>query len=163
MKPSEVDESRFRTFIQDKSFLIVDINPRVLEFVLSTLESMGVQKKALHASDDFEKARDQIQSLKPQIVLTDYDLDKRCGLGLLDTQRKFSTDSRNSFFILVTGNTSQIAVARAAEEEVDGYVLKPFTGSILREALLKAAASRFEPSEYERMIERAKDHISRLN
>ncbi|MBI2712559.1 MAG: response regulator [Bdellovibrio sp.] len=160
MSQNEVLESRFRSFVSDKALMVVDTNPRALQFISSLLTSMGVAEKSIYLCDSYDSAKVDIPKLKPSIILTDYDLDKKCGLNLIKMYRSSSNEPAQSIFILVTANTSQVAVARAAEEEVEGYVLKPFTGSILRETIVKAASTRFEPNEYERLIEEAKQLIA---
>jgi tetratricopeptide (TPR) repeat protein len=56
----------------------------------------------------------------------------------------------------VTGNTSQSAVARAAEEDVDRFILKPYTVSSFVNTLALAFVEKLFPNEYRKTIENGK-------
>ncbi len=148
---------QFRGFIRDKSLLIVDTSPRVLDYMSSLFRSMGALEKNISLASDFLSAKRETERQKPHVVISDYDLDSKCGLGLIHVQRKqYEANTNSTLFILITGNSSQMAIAKAAEEEVDAYVLKPFTGGILRDTILKAAAAKTSPTEFEKKIDQGK-------
>jgi tetratricopeptide (TPR) repeat protein len=58
--------------------------------------------------------------------------------------------------ILVTSNVSQTAVAKAAEEEVDSFIIKPYTIKSIQESLLVTFSSKLSPSDYNKKIEQGK-------
>ena len=60
---------------------------------------------------------------------------------------------------MVTGNNSQTAVARAAEEDVDAYLLKPYTSAILRQQIMKTALTKISPSEYSSKLNEGKEFM----
>ena len=159
MNSSDSSE-KFREFIRNKTVLVADVSPRALDFISALLNSMGVDENHLVLAPDYGSAQTEIEKRKPEIVLCDYDLDKKCGLALIETQRKLVSSPGNSLFVLVTGNTSQLAVARAAEEDVDAYVLKPFTGGVLRDTILKAAHSKSDPNEYNQALDKGKNLLT---
>jgi tetratricopeptide (TPR) repeat protein len=94
----------------------------------------------------------------PRLVLCDYMLGSRSGLDLLQSAR-VPQESDNSVFILVTGNTSQGAVARAAEEDVDSFILKPYTLETLKSGLVNAVITKIFPSEYIKTIRKGKEEL----
>ena len=59
-------------------------------------------------------AEQEIQKRKPNIVVAESTFGKQSGLDLLQRQRENNPESKNCLFILLTGNSSQSAVARAA-------------------------------------------------
>jgi tetratricopeptide (TPR) repeat protein len=50
-------------------------------------------------------------------------------------------------------------VARAAEEEVDAFIIKPFSSDQLRISLLRAALLKISPPEYLKVIEEGKERL----
>ena len=97
-----------------------------------------------------------MKTRKPKVVICDYMIGQRSGLDLLQIQRSVVPESKDCLFILVTGNTSQSAVARAAEEDVDSFILKPYTINSLTETLISSSVSKLFPSPYRQEIERGK-------
>ena len=57
---------------------------------------------------------------------------------------------------MVTANSTESAVAEAAEEDVDSYILKPFTTEKLKIYVLRAAERKFRPDPYRKTIQDGK-------
>lgn len=138
----------FATYIKDKKILVADASATARASIHASLTQMGATGNNIVLAGSYSEAAQEIINTKPQVVICDYDLGQRCGLELLQQQRVQNPDSKQSLFILVTGNTSQTAVARAAEEDVDTYIIKPFTAGILRSSIMKCALAKIRPSEY---------------
>ena len=83
------------------------------------------------------------------------------GLDLLQEQKvAYSKAELNqTLFVLLTGNSSQSAVARAAEEDVDTFIIKPYTKDLLRKTLENTVHQKLNPSRYLQLIEEGKDHL----
>ncbi|MEK6579052.1 MAG: response regulator [Bdellovibrionota bacterium] len=156
---SSIAGKQFSKYIGNKKILIADPGATTRASIASMMLSMGAQMKHLILVNNFEKAVEEIESQRPHVVLCDFDLGKNCGLDLLQSQRQQHPETKDVLFILVTGNTSQSAVAQAAEEDVDTYVLKPFTPEILRNAIMKCALQKINPNNYYKKIEEGKKHL----
>jgi CheY-like chemotaxis protein len=149
--------SAFESYIQDKKIVIADPSAVARASLAQALVSMGAKIANITLAVDYPSAEQELDRVKPEIVICDYDLGRRCGLDLLQRQRMHHPESRKSLFILVTGNTSQSAVARAAEEDVDTFILKPFTTKFLRDSIMRAVLYKNFPSTYQKEIEKGKE------
>jgi CheY-like chemotaxis protein len=149
-----------RNFIGDRKVLIADSSVVARSTIANCLTGLGARATNLVMATNFPEAEERLERLVPHLVLADYDLEGQCGLELLQKQRAQNPDSKESLFILVTGNTSQTAVARAAEEDVDAYVLKPFTPAGIKHAIVRAVLTKINPSDYMKTIERGKEFIA---
>ena len=150
----------FSDYLSDKRILIADPSSVSRSALAKILTTMGAKIGHISLAMNFRTAEEEIKKNAPKVLICDYDLGKNCGLDLLQKQRLQNSDAKDSLFILVTGNTSQTAVARAAEEDVDTYIIKPFTPETLRNSILKAALAKLQPSEYLKTIERGKLELS---
>jgi tetratricopeptide (TPR) repeat protein len=122
------------------------------------LTELGASKDQIKLYSSFANAQTGITASCPDILLTEFDLEGgACGLDLLVSQRKANHQSKKSLFMLVTGNTSQAAVARAAEEDVDGYIIKPYSLDGLRISLMKYAVEKMTPDGYSMLIDKGKE------
>jgi CheY-like chemotaxis protein len=113
-----------------------------------TLVEMGMKTGNLTLVGDYALAVDCIKELRPNIVVADHVLGPRCGIDLCQVMRDAGVEPQGSLFIIVTGNASESAVAQAAEEEVDAYVLKPYTLMQFKKLIATAAQSKLKPSAY---------------
>jgi CheY-like chemotaxis protein len=150
----------FRKYIANQKVLIADTSAVTLASLSNTLVSLGANKNSVIATSNFNDAQHELTKNQPKIVICDYDLGNHCGLELVQKQRHQHPESKDTLFILVTGNTSQTAVARAAEEDVDTYILKPYTTNIIRDSIIKLALSKSNPSEYKKKIEEGKAQLN---
>lgn len=163
-RPKQMDpraqQKAFESFVSDKKILIADSSGGARASIAGVLTQMGAKMSQITLVQGFTEAEAEIEKYAPAIVIADYDLGKRCGLDLLQRQRAARPDLKESIFILVTGNTSQSAVAKAAEEDVDTYVIKPFTAGVLKASILRAVLMKIDPPEYVKVIERGKKELS---
>ncbi len=144
-------------WLADQKVLIADSNASSRAGVAKILSQYGVKGTNLQMADSYALAVEQIQAHKPGVLITDFDLGKGAGLNLLQEQRLSNPAAKDSLFVIVTGNTSQSAVAQAAEEDVDTFILKPYTIEIFRNCLIQAIIGKITPNEYLKTIQAGKD------
>ena len=109
---------------------------------------MGAKQSCIQLASNFREALEQISASSPEIVICDYNLGRNYGLELISHHREAYPNPEDRLFILVTGNAAESVVAEAAEEDVDAYVLKPFTNSSIRYYLVRAGLAKTNPSAY---------------
>jgi CheY-like chemotaxis protein len=147
----------FTDYISEKRVLIADSSPASRGGLARSLVDMGAKGSNITLAKNFDSALEEIERIKPQMVICDYDLGNGRGLDLLQHQREQQDASQKTIFVLVTSNTSQSAVAQAAEEDVDTFILKPYTIEVLRNSILKAAIAKLFPTDYIKTIEDGKE------
>ena len=69
-----------------------------------------------------------------QLVISDYNMPKLDGLGLLRAVRSHPPISKTAF-IMLTGRADKDLVQRAVQFGVNNYLVKPFTVATLREKI----------------------------
>jgi CheY-like chemotaxis protein len=161
MAPQETNSEKqarlFRTFLQKRKIMIVDPESFSRAALAQVLIELGSSTQQIKLVSNYAEAQAAIIAACPDIVLSEFDLDRgHCGIDLLAGVRKTQAGTGQALFIVVTGNTSQAAVARAAEEDVDGYLLKPYTADGIRLALVKYGIEKINPSEYQKKIQEGK-------
>ena len=162
MRPMNVSglDDLFKKYISGKRILIVDGAASSRSGLFTTFQWMGAKTNQIVLASTFNQAQELIPSVQPHIVVSEYNLGNRCGLELLQKQREQRPDeTKNCLFILVTGNTTQSAVAHAVEEDIDAYILKPLIPMNVSQTILRAAALKLRPSEYQQAIERGKNAL----
>jgi len=114
----------------------------------------------VHTCGTMAEAEEIINTKKIGIVLSDYLIGGGSGFDLFKMVReKSSPEKKELCLVLVTSNISQTAVAKAAEEDVDSFIIKPYTVQSIQENLLSTIASKIQPSPYIVKIEEAKTQI----
>lgn len=152
----------FKKLIANKKILVADPSATARSGAFRVFCELGVKPFQILLASSFQNAQDEIKTHKPEIVLSEFSLGLSCGLDLLPEMRAAS-GGRNLIFILLTSDTSQSAVARAAEEDVDAYLLKPFTPDVLRRTIIKTALIKLNPPAYLSQIEMGKEFLTKGN
>lgn len=160
----DAEVAAFAKFLETKKILIADPSASARSGMYKVFNELGAKMSQVTLVNSFQQAVEQIGAVKPHIVVAEYELGRRCGLDLLQSQREQRPqETKETLFIVVTSNTSQTAVARAAEEDIDAYVLKPFTVEIVRKTIMKAALLKIKPPEYVTAIEEGKKFLAEGN
>ena len=150
----------FKEYIDKNDVLVVDKNPSSRSRLLKIMVDLGCKRHMVHTAGTLQEASDLISAKKIGIVLSDYYIGGGSGFDLFKFIREKNPTAKDLSFILVTSNISQTAVAKAAEEDVDSFVIKPYTLQSIQENLISTVCTKVKPSDYVLKIEAGKNFIS---
>jgi two-component system, chemotaxis family, chemotaxis protein CheY len=114
------------------SVLIVDDQQTIRSLVRTGLQQLGINN-CVEAQDGEDGLR-QILIKPPQLVISDFNMPKLDGLGLLRAIRSHPP-IRTTAFIMLTGRADKELVQRAVQFGVNNYLVKPFTVATLKEKI----------------------------
>ena len=112
--------------------LIVDDQLTMRSLVRNGLTQMGITQTR-EACDGEEALRAMVAS-PANLVISDFNMPKLDGLGLLRAIRSHPPIAKTAF-IMLTGRADVDLVKRAAQFGVNNYLTKPFTVELLRTKL----------------------------
>ena len=152
-------------YLSSNSVLIVDSVSSARVSLAATLSRLGAVRQKMSLVGSVAEARQEIKKLKPKVVFTDFMIGAESGLDLIQDQKALYTkeELKNVTFVLVTSNASQSTVARAAEEDVDTFIIKPYNMDTLRNALANTVQMKLHPSRYLELIEAGKEELFKSN
>lgn len=149
----------FKEFLSNNEILIVDKSSASRRRLTKTLVDMGSKRNQVHSVAHYSEAIEVIKTNKPKLVLSDFSINGGSGFDLFKEFRELYPDEKKATLVLVTSNISQSAVAKAAEEDVDSFIIKPYTVKSLEKSLINAVINKLYPSEYMQAIERGKEKL----
>ncbi len=151
-------ESVIRDYLKGNTVFLIDSSGVSRARLSSILVELGASCSKIKTFGSFEQALHHYKELKPKIVFSDYKIGPRSGLDLFEEMAKSKlVEQRDSLFVMITSNSSQSVVARAAEEDVDAFILKPYTIQTVKQIFIKTALDKLFPSEYMQYIAAGKD------
>lgn len=104
--------------------LVVDDQLTIRSLVRNGLQQLGVTN--IREAIDGEDALSNLLVKPSHLVISDYNMPKLDGLGLLRAIRAHEP-LRKTAFIMLTGRADPELVKRAAQYGVNNYLVKPFT------------------------------------
>lgn len=122
--------------------VVVDDEPMVRDLLKELLKDLGYQVVAL--ANNGQVAFEKVKEHKPEIVCLDINMPEVNGLDALASIKTVSSDI---IVIMITAINSASEVQQAIRTGADGYVLKPFTGLQVDEAIKKARKRREASSQ----------------
>lgn len=153
--PKKSDQA-IRNYLQENLIYIVDTSGVSRARLARILVDLGANTQKIRTFGSYEQAEHHYKEEKPKIVFSEFRLGCRSGLDLFQSLRQIHSE-KHTLFILITSNSSQAVVARAAEEDVDAFILKPYTINTVKKIFVKTAMDKLYPSEYMKTIEEGKE------
>lgn len=150
----------FKNFLETNEVLIVDKNATSRSRLIKTMSDLGAKNHRIHSASNIDEANLIIEQKSIGLVLSEYYIGSGSGFDLFKSLRKRYPNNKELCLILVTANISQSAVARAAEEDVDTFIIKPYTAQSIQEGLLSTVYQKVKPSDYIKKVEEGKNQIT---
>lgn len=120
------------------NFLVVDDFSTMRKLIASLLKELGYGR--VYEAEDGEKALHMLRTnqdvMEINFVITDWNMPLMDGLALL---RAIRQDSQLSHLpvMIVTAEAKKENIITAAQEGVDGYIVKPFNATTLKDRIDK--------------------------
>jgi two-component system chemotaxis response regulator CheY len=112
--------------------LVVDDQQTMRSLVRTGLQQLGV--RTIYEAPDGEEGLRQMLTRPINLVISDYNMPKLDGLGLLRAIRSHPPIQKVAF-IMLTGRADKELVQRAVQFGVNNYLVKPFTVGTLKEKI----------------------------
>lgn len=112
--------------------LIVDDQQSMRSLIRTSLNALGISNTKEVA--DGEDALRFMLTAPVQLVITDFNMPKLDGLGLLRAIRAHPPIAKTAV-IMLTGRADRELVQRAVQFGVNNYLVKPFTTQTLKEKI----------------------------
>ncbi len=127
------------------------------------MADLGCKRHMIHSVGSIAETQEIIKTKKIGVVLSEYKISGGSGFDLFKMLKADPNRNPKLCLILVTSNISQTAVAKAAEEDVDSFITKPYTLQSIKENLVLSIAEKIQPSRYTLKVEEAKKFIFSSN
>ena len=114
--------------------LIVDDFSTMRRIVKNLLNDLGYTNTA--EADDGTTALVELQKAKFDLVVTDWNMPGMAGIDLLKAIRADESLAKIPV-LMVTAEAKREQIIEAAQNGVNGYIIKPFTAATLEDKLVK--------------------------
>ncbi|MBI5638025.1 MAG: response regulator [Nitrospinae bacterium] len=146
--PEQVDKKKL-------SILVVDDFPNMRRTIKNMLHSLGYMK--LTEAGDGDEATETIDRLhttpsRIQLVILDWNMPRVHGIDVLRFIRNSPRHMLHVSVLMVTAENWAEEIIEAAEDNVDGYIIKPFVAKTLELKINQILEKQFKPTKLERIF-----------
>jgi len=149
----------FADYLKSQNIVIVDASGSSRKRLMKMMIDLGATTSKVQTYGKYDEALAILEQIKPEVVITDYLLSPHSGFDLLQKYRSIlkGVDTQKFLTIMVTSSTSQSTVAQAAEEDIDGFILKPYTIETFKNTLISNVTPKLFPNDYQKKIQEGKE------
>ena len=142
-------------YLEDKKILILERSKSFGDLARKALIELGAN------SEQISVAKDKASSVKfikedPDIVLCDYQTASPHSLSFLRDHINKGHVRRERLFVFLGSKVSGAEILKAAQEDVDGFILKPCSAQKFKGSIEKIIREKQNPSKYKFLLESAK-------
>ncbi len=112
--------------------LVVDDQLTMRSLIRASLQQIGMTD--IREAMDGEQGLREMAARPAHLVISDFNMPKLDGLGLLRAIRSYPP-TKGAAFIMLTGRADLDLVARARQFGVNNYLVKPFTTQALKDKI----------------------------
>lgn len=146
--PEQVDKKKL-------SILVVDDFPNMRRTIKNMLHSLGYMK--LTEAGDGDEAIETIERLystpsRIQFVILDWNMPRVHGIDVLRFIRTSPRHMLHVSVLMVTAENWAEEIVEAAEDNVNGYIIKPFVAKTLEAKINQILEKQFKPTKLERIF-----------
>lgn len=132
-----------------RKILVVDDFANMRRTIKNMLKQMGYL--AVDEADDGDAAIEKLQLGAFDLIICDWNMPLMPGISVLREVRR-DPRLRDLSFVMVTAENWEEEIVEAAEEFVDGYIIKPFVTKTLEEKINQVWEFRTNPSKGESLF-----------
>jgi tetratricopeptide (TPR) repeat protein len=156
----EFNQKAITDYFSKHKILIADSNASSRTGIAKALGELGARNHNMTLVDSYVWAEQVIEQSKPTMIISDFNLGTVGAFDLFSHPKYSTVPMQDRLSVVVTSNTSQAAVASAAEGDVDLYIAKPYNLQNFWSSLKNAAALKLQPTDYLKTIEDGKKYLA---
>lgn len=151
-------EKKFAEGIKELRFLIADPTSS-RKSLRALLSHHGIKPERILVTEGLQESIDAIAAHKPNVLFADLSVGESQGLSLVEHHRAAVPPDEIRVFFLSTTENSRLLFSGAAEEHVDGIIVKPFTFDSLNGIFVEQCSDRLDPTVYQKAIHLTQAHL----
>lgn len=148
-----------KQYMKGKVFLVVESTVAGKTAIEKMLKKTAVARKNVHFAKNIEGALAGMKEYKPHYIFCNEKLEDGTWREIQHEHLKARPNRLDSGFLLLTENDSLDAITKLAQSEIDAVVMLPFTVTSLQSEFLKVILPKSAPSDYQILVEAAREHI----
>ena len=117
--------------------LAIDDSRTMRDLLRATLEEAGFE---VFTAEDGEAGVETASSVAPDVIITDINMPRLDGFGVIETVRSRESSRRTPILVLSTESAGELK-ARARDGGATGWIVKPFDDAKLLAAIRRVAGA----------------------
>ncbi len=153
--------SKVKALVENQKILLIDKNQIARDHLVSMLMDIGAERENIYFAGEVDRAVLALKEYKPSILICDESISHEKAVDLFEIFRGNRQREDSKIFLFLTKNSSQAGVGKVAEDDFDGFLLKPYSKKLFYLVFSDLVQKRLFPSEYQKKLSEGKDQLFR--
>ncbi len=141
------------------SFLILDPKNNIGELITSSLKKSGVKDQNIKIVRNKTEAISYLRERKPPFLACYVDPKSKAVFDLIDEYKKVIPNKFKRYFLLFSQSKDIYSFAQALEEEVDDYIVEPYSENKIFRKINLSVEHKENPTEYKVLLNEVNQHL----
>ncbi len=159
MSTVDTQITELSTKISNLKYLILDPKNTIKETTLNTLANLGVHEDNIFNASTIEESLKFLLTTRPSYLACFIEPNDKDIFKLIDEHKKLYPNNFDRFFLAFSHNKSIYTFAQALEEDIDDYIVEPYTQSKLLQKIQKTIKNKSFPTQYQFILNEIKAKI----
>ncbi len=141
---------------QDKNMkiLIVDDMTNMRRTIRNMLRYIGYEY--IEEANDGDTCLKKMLDFLPDFIILDWNMPRMAGIEVVQKTRE-DQQFANIAILMVTAEVEEAQIVHAVENDIDGYIIKPFVALTLEEKINSILERKNFPTEFDKLIQKGVD------
>jgi len=132
-------------FLSESSFLVVSLSPTTRASIIRLLIDSGAKLPSILSAGSYKEGIGHLTSQKVNVVISDFKLNGSNSASLIFSKILELDNQSRHIFIVVNSSQDQASIAQSAEEDIDGFLLSPFSAHDFISVLSTSITKKLSP------------------
>lgn len=123
------------------------------------LLSLGAVSEKIHHATNLSEAKSILSTKNIYIIFAEYFIENSNASELSKIFNESSIDSEKRIFIITTANGSKEFVVKSTNDDIDFYLLKPFSNDFFISSISDVISKKIKTSSYLELVEKGKKFL----
>lgn len=139
-------------FLSESTFLVVSLSPTTKASIIRLLIDSGAKLPNIFSAGSYKEGVAHLTSRKVNVIISDFKLNGSNSASLIFSKIRELDSQGRHVFIVVNSSQDQASIAMSAEEEIDGFLLSPFSAHDFNSVIVSSITKMFSPSKEDDLI-----------
>ncbi len=135
---------------KNMKILVVDDMTNMRRTIRNMLRYIGYE--FIDEANDGDACIKKMRDFQPDFLILDWNMPRMAGIEVVQKTRE-GQQFANIPILMITAEVEESQIAQAAENDIDGYIIKPFVALTLESKIASILERRNAPTEFDKLIQ----------
>jgi len=146
----------YEKFFGDKKAIIVSASGNLRITLRGIVRQLGISANNVLMAQTFEEAAKLIDQQMPEIIITEFSIEEKSCIELVDKQRQHKPIRLKSLSCVISSMDLSVHSSKSLDREIDLHLIQPITADLFEKAVAKIILQKLKPNAKLQLLEKVR-------